>query len=519
MTPRRTGGRILAAALREQGVRHVFGVPGESYLPLLIALNEPRNDGTIRYIMARNEGGAAYMAEAAGKMTAHQGIPGVLAVSRGPGLTNAINGIYTAHYDGTPMLILVGSIPTDSQHRKPFQEINYERLLGGITKHVIVADHADRIPELFSSAVRAAFGGIPGPVVFVLPEEILDQESEAADWPPYRSPETDRTPLALGAVGDMIRAAKRPAITLQGALWTPEGIGAVAAYAAHVNAPVLTGFRSQDCFDNDHPNYAGHLGIVPDPHQLAILDNSDCLMVVGAPLECLGSQHYTHPTAEGAAESMILVSPALFPTQAYYPAKHSVCANPNAFAFALRDLVAETAPAKPAPMWQAATAIKSESSPEPTVRPSLDFTGVDPKCVIDALSTQTAHRPTIVTSGAGNSTVWLHQYFHYHPHLEPSTSDRPRGEGSASGGASSWRAQLAPIVGTMGYGIPAGVAAKVMNPEACVIVSGGDGCMQMTAMDMMTAKQYDAPLLVVVFDNGIHGSIRMHQARRFPDGD
>ena len=491
----RIGGDILAKALAQQGVSHVFGVPGESYLPLLIALNSPEFP-TIRYVMARNEGGAATMAEAAGKITAHRGIPGVVAISRGPGLTNAINGIYTAAYDGTPLLVLIGSIPTRSKHRKPFQEISYEKVLG-FCKHIIEIDSAERVSELTYNAIRAAFDGVPGPVALVLPEQILAQSTEAADWPAFAiEPEVA---LALSSdVETKITTAKKPVVVMQGCLWNQTGMAAIEAYATKVGAPVLTGFRSQDTFDNQHANYVGHFGIVPEAQQLRCLDESDCLMVIGAPLECLGSQNYSHPTPEQTAQNLILVSPVTEPNHGYYPHRHRLYADPNSFALKLAELADRAVVVE---NW-VTRAPALPSAPRP---PRNDM--VDPAVVIAELSKQTQNRPTVVASGAGNSTVWLHQGFAYRPlHVH----------GDAHSPKTGWRAQLAPIVGTMGYGVPAAVAGKLLMPNALAVASMGDGCFQMTALEMMTAKQYNAPLLAIVFDNTQHGSIRMHQARLFP---
>ncbi len=481
---RAAGGELLVAALAEQGATRVFCVPGESYLPVLDALY----DSAIETIVCRQEGGAAMMAEADGKLT---GRPGICFVTRGPGATNAASGIHVAAHDLTPMILFVGQVPTKFRGRGAFQEVNYDRLFGDMAKAVFEAATPDELPGLVAEAYRIAMDGAPGPVVVALPEDTLSGVAEA-DIPAH----VDVDPV-LPQAEDMeelwalLGAASRPMLILGGSRWTDGAIADIVAFAEHWHLPVACSFRRQGLFPNDHPNYAGDLGIGPNPALKARIAEADLVIAVGARLGEMPSQGYTLFQVPVPKQRLVHILPEAAGIGRLYTPALGIHADPASFA---RKAMQLQAPATVAWAGQAEAAHRDYlrwSTPAPESKPNSDF--VDPFAVMAELRA-TLPRDAIMTNGAGNYAGWLHRY---HCFSERTT-------------------QVAPTSGSMGYGLPAAVAAKLRYPERAVVCFAGDGCFQMTGQEFSTAVQAGANIVVIVFDNAQYGTIRMHQEKSYP---
>nr|WP_210348929.1 thiamine pyrophosphate-binding protein [Aurantimonas marina] len=475
---------MLVAALAEQGASRVFCVPGESYLPVLDALY----DSAIETIVCRQEGGAAMMAEADGKLT---GRPGICFVTRGPGATNAASGIHVAAHDLTPMILFVGQVPTKFRERGAFQEVNYDRLFGDMAKAVFEAKTAAELPSLVAEAYRIAMDGAPGPVVVALPEDTLSGSAEADI--PARVEAEPVLPQAddMEELWTLLGAASRPVLILGGPRWTDGAIADIVAFAEHWHLPVACSFRRQGLFPNDHPNYAGDLGIGPNPDLKARIAEADLVIAVGARLGEMPSQGYTLFAVPVPTQRFVHVLPDAAEIGRVYTPTLGIHADPASFA---RKAVQLQAPATVAWAGQAEAAHREYrrwSTPASESEPKSDF--VDPFAVMTILGEMLA-RDAIMTNGAGNYAGWLHRYHRF----------------------SGRTTQVAPTSGSMGYGLPAAVAAKLRFPERAVVCFAGDGCFQMTGQELSTAIQAGANIVVVLFDNAQYGTIRMHQEKSYP---
>ncbi len=476
----RHGGRILADQLRVLGAELVFCVPGESFLGLLDGLHDHRD--AIRTIACRHEAGATNMAEAYGKLT---GKPGIAAVTRGPGATNGANGLHTAFQDSTPLILFIGQVSRGHMDREAFQEIDYRRMFGQMAKWVAQIEDAARIPEYVSRAWATALSGRPGPVVLVLPEETLEDAADVQDVRPHVPARTAAAPAGIEELGALLAQAKKPLMVVGGGGWSAGTAAAAAEFAERQGLPVVTAFRRQDYVDNAHPNFAGTLGIGANPTLTAFVrDECDLLINLGSRLGEIASQGYTLLGIPNPRMPLVSVHPG--------PEEHGAVYRPDLAFACTADAFLEAAAALPAREAGPSVGLLREaheafSIPLPTPG-ALDLSEVV------RVMNETLPHDAIVTNGAGNSTVWLHRFRVL------------RG----------FRTQLAPTSGSMGYAVPAAVGAKLTHPERTVVCWGGDGCILMTAQELATATQYEAPILTIVVNNAMLATIRMHQERRHP---
>ena len=480
----RAGGEILVASLVAQGVTHLFGVPGESYLPVLDALVDVRD--RLSFVVCRQEGGAAYMAEAAGKLT---GRPGVAIVTRGPGATNAAIGVHVARQDSTPMVLLVGQVGSDMTDREAFQEIDYRRMYGDVAKWAAQIDRADRIPEYVAHAWRLAMSGRPGPVVLALPEDVLSGTAAVADAPRAIPTPAAADPTQVAEVRARLAAARSPLVLVGGSRWDNDACADLAEFARRWSLPVACAFRRQDLYDNRLPNYAGDVGIGPNPTLAARVRDADVLVVIGERLGEMTTSGYALLDVPSPRQALVHVHPGAEEIGRVYQPAVGICATPGAF---LRAMLAAGGPDAGVP-WRASVASAHddyEAWREPRPVPGA----VDLWRVVRWLDERLPD-DAILANGAGNYTTWLHRLY------------RHRRFGT----------QLAPYAGAMGYGVPAAVAAKLLRPASAVISWNGDGCFLMNGQELATAVQYRLAIVFVVVDNGMYGTIRMHQERTYPD--
>ena len=478
----RTGGRILVDQLRLHGVDLVFGVPGESYLAALDALYDVPE---VRYIVCRQEGGAAMMADAYGKLTNR---PGVAFATRGPGASNASAGVHIAQQDSTPMVLLVGQIARETRERDAFQEVDYRRFFGGIAKWVAEVDDAARLPELLHRAFMTATSGRPGPVVLSLPEDMLTDRAGVPDAKPWRRVEAAPAPEALAELRRLLQGAQRPFVILGGGGWDAAAAADLARWLEANELPAAAGFRRQDLLDNDHPCYAGDIAIGPNPKLVERIRGADLLIAIGTRLGEMTTQGYTLLDIPSPAQRLVHVHNDPEELGRVYEADLAILAGMGELAKALAALP----PVEARPWAEATRAAHADylAWREPVPNPgSLQMaelvTWLRGRLPDDA----------IVTNGAGNYNGWVNRFFAYRP----------------------LRTQLAPTSGSMGYGLPAAIAAKLVHPSRQVVTFAGDGCFLMTGQELATAVQYELPLTVMVVNNGMYGTIRMHQEREHPE--
>ena len=479
----RTGGRILVDNLLLQGADVAFCVPGESYLEVLDALYDVRD--RLRLVVCRQEGGAAYMAEAYGKLT---GRPGIVFVTRGPGASNAAIGVHTAQQDSTPLILFIGQVGGDFKDREAFQEVDYARMYGGIAKWVAQIERADRVPEYIAQAFRIALSGRPGPVVLALPEDMLTTAVDAVDSPRVAVAEAAPSADQLGSLRKLLAGATAPLVVAGGSGWTAAACADLRRFVEANALPVASAFRNQDVVDNTHPNYAGEVGIAMNPKLAARVRAADVLLVIGERLGEMVTAGYTLLAAPEPEHALIHIHVDATELGRVYHPTLAMQASMPAAAAALAALPPLAAPAWRHSPGEAHADYLAWQTPRPMVG-TLDLWEV-----VAALRT---HLPedAIVTNGAGNYTVWLHRLYRY------------RG----------FRTQLAPYNGAMGYGVPAAVAAKIVHPNRVVVSWNGDGCFQMNGQELATAVQYRANVVFIVVDNGMYGTIRMHQERQHPE--
>ena len=476
----RHGGQILVDQLKIQGVEQVYCIPGESYLAALDGLYE----SGIKTVVCRQEGGAAMMAEAQGKLT---GKPGIAMVTRGPGATNASAGVHIAFQDSTPMILFIGQVATYQRDREAFQEVDYRQMFGPLAKWVTEIDQTERIPEYLSHAFHVACSGRPGPVVVSLPEDVLSASVEIEDAKVANAVENSATAALIGQITDQLNAAQRPMVIVGGGGWTAEARHNLSIFAENFSLPVGVSFRCQDYLDNRHPNYVGDIGIGINPNLAARVRDADLLFVIGARLGEITTSGYQLIDIPNPKQKLIHVYPDSSELGRVYRPDLAVCANSAA-------LVAELAkiqgPSKP--NWHEYTR-SARADYEIWQKPEETPGEVKLEQVIQWLN-QNLPVDAIVTNGAGNYTAWLHRYFRY----------------------KSWRTQLSPTSGSMGYGLPAAIAAKISYPEKTVVCLAGDGCLQMSIQEFATAIQHNANIIVIVANNRMYGTIRMHQEQNFP---
>ena len=477
----RLGGHLLVDALRTHGVDMVFGVPGESYLAVLDGLHDANS---IRTIMCRQEGGAAMMAEAYGKMT---GKPGVCLVTRGPGATNASAGVHIGLQDSTPMVVLVGQVGREMIDREAFQEIDYKRMYGQLAKWVAQIEDTSRISEYLSRAFHTATSGRPGPVVLALPEDMLTEYADPRDADPYRIIEPHPGPEDMKRFHTMLAAAKSPMMILGGGAWDPETCERVRVFAEAASIPVGVSFRCQDYFDNRHSCYVGHVGIGAPPPLRDRIENSDLLIVLGARLGEITTGGYQMLEIPRPRQRLVHIHPGSDELGRVYQADLPINASPRAFSKALSCLKPINGSA-----WTSSTA-QGHKDYLSTLVPK-QVPGDVQIGEIAAWLNKRLPEDTMICNGAGNYATWMHRFYQY----------------------KKYRTQLAPTSGSMGYGLPAAVAAKLVHPDRLVISMNGDGCFMMHGQELATAMQYDAKIIAIVINNSMFGTIRMHQEREYP---
>ena len=477
----RSGAEILVANLLVQRATHAFGVPGESYLAVLDALHAVRE--RLPFIVCRHEGGAAYMAEAYGKLT---GRPGIAFVTRGPGASNAAVGIHTATQDASPMIVFIGQVGSDMLDREAFQEIDYRRMYGSVAKWAAQIDRAERIPEYVAHAYRLAMSGRPGPVVLALPEDMLTTRADVADAPFVEAISATPAAADVRTTEALLRDARRPLVLAGGSRWTDDARTALRGFAERSNLPVACAFRHQDLFDHRHPNYAGDVGIGSNPALLARVREADVLLVIGERLGETTTSGYTLLDVPTPRQTLIHVHPAADELGRVYQPALAIAATPGAFLAAI-DAAAARTPHESGAVMHAHDEYERWRAPR-TVPGAVDLWRI-----VRWLD-ETLPDDAILTNGAGNYATWVHRLYRY-------------------GGK---RRQLAPYSGSMGYGVPSAVTAKLVHPQRMVVSWNGDGCFLMNGQELATAVQYRLPIVFVVIDNGMYGTIRMHQERNYP---
>ncbi|GLS86069.1 thiamine pyrophosphate TPP-binding domain-containing protein [Cypionkella aquatica] len=475
----RNGGQVLVQSLQALGASKAFGVPGESYLAVLDALHDTQ--GQLDFILCRNEGGAAFMASAYGKLT---GTPGICMVTRGPGATNASIGVHTAMQDSSPMILFVGQVGTDMKGREAFQELDYRAVFGTMAKWAVEIDQVDRIPEILARAWVTATTGRPGPVVIALPEDML---TTLTDTPPLTKPakitEAAPAPETITETLSLLASAQRPLILMGGANWTDAGRAALQHFAEASDIPVLAAFRFQDQFDNHSPAFTGEAGVGMLPHAKALIRDADVILAINVRFGEMTTDGYTLLSVPNAAQHLIHVHGSDREIGKIYQPVLGIHAGPNAFARALTPVQGAWAD------WRSNARAAFGASFNAPAQPSpVDMVAV------------TAHlreilpEDVILTNGAGNFTVWPNKFFKFGKEAR----------------------LLAPQSGAMGYGVPAAIAAKVAYPARRVVCFAGDGDFQMNCQELATAAQAGAQPIILIVNNGIYGTIRAHQERHYP---
>ena len=477
----RTGGRILVDNLVAQGVEHIFCVPGESYLAVLDALH----DAPIEVTVCRQEGGAAMMADACARLT---GRPGVCFVTRGPGATNASAGVHIAQHDGVPLILFIGQVGRDMRGRGAFQEVDYAAFYGSIAKAVIEIDNPARIPEAVSRAFHLAMQGRPGPVVIALPEDMLRETAEAVDAARVEPAEAHPAPAAMADLRARLAAAKTPIVVMGGTGWTHAACDDFRRFVEAFDLPVAASFRRQGLLSADHPNYVGELGIGPNPKLKARVANADLVLLVNARMSEMPAQSYSLFDIPEPKQTLVHVLPDPAELGRVYHPALSILAAPGPFCAAAAQLAPLAAITWSAARAEARADYEAWNGAPPPTTSAFDY-GAAVMWLRQRLPDD-----AIIALGAGNFTIWPLRFLRWR---RPAT-------------------QLSPASGSMGYGLPAAVGAKRARPEKTVVCFAGDGDFLMHGQEFATAVQYGLPIVVVLIDNGMYGTIRMHQERAYP---
>ncbi len=481
----KSGGQLVVDALECFGTGRVFCVPGESYLPVLDALH----DSAIATTVCRQEGGAAMMAEAWGKLT---GEPGICLVTRGPGAANASAGVHIASQDSTPMILLVGQIATRRRHREMFQEVDYQQFFGGMAKWVAEIESAERVPEMMSRAWHVATSGRPGPVVLALPEDTLQQLSDVT--PLNASVESLRqTEIWPGAdqltqLQTMIEQAEQPLAIVGGSRWTAEAVAQFTAFAERFGLPVACSFRRQMLFDHTHGHYVGDIGLGISPKLKARVQSSDLLLLICARFSEIPSQDFELLNVPQPQCPLIHVHPDAGELGKLYLPALAINASPTALSSELVKLT----PSGEHRRAEDINTLHQQYVAWSSLEHALPSTTTMQTVIAHIIKSVPAD--SIVCNGAGNYASWVHRFYPFQ----------------------QFGTQLAPTSGSMGYGLPAAIAAKLAHPEKTVLAFAGDGCFQMTMQEFGTAVEFGAAVIVLVIDNGMYGTIRMHQEQNFP---
>jgi acetolactate synthase-1/2/3 large subunit len=477
----RTGGEILIDQLAIQGVRHVFCVPGESYLAALDAFY----GSPIALTVCRHESAACMMAEAVGKTT---GRPGICFVTRGPGATNASAGVHIARQDSSPMILFVGQVGRHMREREAFQELDYRAVFGGLAKWATEIDDPARIPEIVSRAFHTACNGRPGPVVIALPEDMLSERALTPNATAFEPVETWPGLTDMSRLQKMLWAAKRPIALIGGSRWSEAAWHAMARFAERFALPVATTFRRGHLFDALHPCYAGDFGIGPNPKLLARVKGADLVLLIGDRMSEMSSQSYTVFDIPEPQMKLVHVHPGADELGRVYHPALAINASPTAFCASLEGLQPPNEIA-----WKGESDIAHADYLAWTEKATLLPGGVNLGEILVWLR-QNLTPNSIITNGAGNFAAWIHRFYRFR----------------------QYATHVGPTSGSMGYGFPAALAMKTLHPERTVVNVAGDGDFLMTGQDFATAVQYKLPVIVVLSDNGLYGTIRMHQERDYP---
>ncbi len=483
-------GHLLVECLLAQGVTHAFGVPGESYLAVLDGFHLYRDKLT--FVICRQEGGAAFMAEAQGKLT---GRPGICFVTRGPGATNASIGVHTAFQDSTPMVLFVGDVASDTRDREAFQEMDYTHFFGpstkGMAKRVERVDDPERLPEYVARAFATAMNGRPGPVVLVLPEDMLTRPVKAQALGRVEPVQAWSDPGSLRTLRDMLLAARQPLVIAGGGGWTPQSAQALQRFAENWQLPVTNAFRFQDTFDNHHPLYAGDVGIGIGPALAQRVREADLIVAIGPRLGEMTTGGYTLLQAPKTRQKLVHIHASAEELNRVYQADLAIHATMNAAARSLEVLSAPTE--LPWADWTKAAHNDYLDNLKPQALPG----DIDMPAIVATLQ-KYLPADAVLTNGAGNFASWMHRFYMHH------------------GLGKGHKTQLAPTVGAMGYGVPAGIAANLLTGRAAFTIAG-DGDFLMNGQELATAVQHGGKSIIVLLNNGMYGTIRMHQEREYPD--
>ena len=478
-------GSLLVEILENQKVERVFCVPGESYLSVMNGLQ----DTSIETVLCKHEGAASIMAEADGKLT---GRPGIAFVTRGPGATNAAAGIHIAQQDSTPMILFVGQIGKEMYGRDAFQEVDYQQFFGGMAKLVFEVQQADRLPEIVSRAYHTAMSGRPGPVIIALPENMLTESTSSKPFGYINSPSSAPSTNDLAQFIEEIKSAKNPILILGGSVWSNDAAKDLESISEMLGLTILTSHRRQSFYNNLHENYGGDLGLGVNPKLIERINKSDYLVLLGGRLSENPSQGFSLFRIPEHDKRVVHIHPGPDEIGRIYKPHLGIPCSPISFANTLNNAL-KGLNTKPSPENQIKTNQAHEDYLEwgnmPLEAPN---SGVDLTSAFRSLR-ENLEPNTIITNGAGNYAVWGHRLFRF----------------------SQFRTQLAPISGSMGYGLPAAIAAKLRHPNQTVIALAGDGCFQMTENEFATAVQYNAAVIVFVIDNEMYGTIRMHQHKNY----
>ncbi len=477
----KNGGQLVVDALRSFGTERVFCVPGESYLPVLDALH----DADISTIVCRQEGGAAMMAEATGKLT---GKPGICLVTRGPGATNASAGVHIADQDATPMILLIGQISTRRRHREMFQEVDYQQFFGGMAKWVAEIDSTDRVPEMMSRAWHVATSGRPGPVVLALPEDTLQQQSAVDSSVVVQQTETYPGVDQLAQMKQLVEQSRHPLAIVGGSRWSAEAALQFTRFAERFGVPVACSFRRQMLFDHSHPNYVGDVGLGINPALKDAIKNTDLLLLIGCRFSEIPSQDFALLDVPNPGCKVVHVYPDAAELGKLYVPTIAINASATAFCKTVDTLQPAGAHMRKSFIDTAHHSYREWSSLEHAIPTAATMQ----KVMINLIEVLPAD--SIICNGAGNYASWVHRFYPF----------------------KQYNTQLAPTSGSMGYGMPAAIAGKLAHPERTVVAFAGDGCFQMTMQEFGTAVEFGATVIVLVVDNGMYGTIRMHQEQNFP---
>lgn len=480
----RLGGHIIVDQLVAQGVKHVFCVPGESYLAVLDGLH----DAQIEITVCRQEGGAAIMADAYGKLN---GVPGICMVTRGPGASNALAGVHVAMQDSTPMILFVGQIERGMRERDAFQEMDYRAVFGTQTKWTTEIDQIERIPEIISRAFHIATSGRPGPVVIALPEDMLVEYAAVTNALPYQALEAAPTNQQMAEIATMLSQAKRPIAILGGSSWNAQAVANFQQFAERNQLPVAVQFRRQMLFSTQHHCFVGDVGIGCNPDLIKYIKSADLVLLVGGRMSEIASQSYTLFPVPGpsANQQLVHIHPDISELNRVYRSNVAVNATGISFAAAAQNVESSVTAEKQNNLAALRATYQSWSDPTQIKSPGKLQMGQ-----IMAYLAQKLPANTIMCNGAGNYATWLHRFYPF----------------------TQYGTQLAPTSGSMGYGLPAAVAAKRFAPDNPVVCFAGDGCFMMHGQEFATAVQYQLPVIVILIDNSMYGTIRMHQEMHYP---